>query len=801
MGKSELARHLDVPPKERALLRGILRELLCEGVIEERRGGRFGPAGGRPGVARGEFSVDFRGRPSVRLISGGGAVPANENGIRIVPVAAEGTGTALPGDSVEVGLRRREPEVWRRYRGRAWDAEQEEVWEARVIKVVTPGRRATSGVFREAKGRTRPMVEPDDSRYPKRVEAVEVAKGCRPQGGDLVLVEILRWDHAGKPPQARVVRVLGGPGSPGNDVLALMHRYDLSMDFPGDVHREAEAMPEKVCADDLDGREDWRDRAVFTIDPFDAKDFDDAIHVEKREKGWRLAVHIADVSHYVKPGSPLDKEARRRGNSTYLVDRVIPMLPENLSNGLCSLVPGQDRLTRMAVIDFDGRGRVTQARFGSAVIHSARRYTYEEAFAVLQGAPRKGDETEEMLHEAWRLASRLRRNRFAKGGLDLDFPEIKVVLDSRGKVAELRRIEYDISHQLIEEFMLAANEAVAAAIRHAGVPCIFRVHDDPDTDRLFEFREMAKIFGLSSGDLTVRAELQKLLQKIKGHPEEHPLKLGLLKSLKRAVYAAEPRGHFGLAKENYLHFTSPIRRYADLVAHRVLGGLPAHQPVLRCATPRQSEMEEIGGHLSRTERASADAEIESRQMKIMEYFEQMLNMRERPDLRAVIVDARRSGLFVELEDAQIKGLVPREALPGDGWWFDGERMRWLRERPRMELRPGMEVTVRIAGVDAEKRFLDFSLVTSPNEKVQAGRVRRKTKSAPNEKSGGRKNTRRSTAKKESPRNSRNKVKNGDNQDSPSGKKNPTTRKKKIGCSAKNVKKEARNVAKRKRKGG
>ena len=710
LSKSELARHLGVHPSERAGLRRALDELEREGVVEVRKGNRYGPAGGKPDLARGRFEVSGRGLAAVQILQGGRAVPPDENGRRRVPVAEGGRGTALPGDTVEIRLQRRRNDPSGRYRGRAsWEPDPEVVWEARVVRVVEEGARSTTGIFRQ-QGKFR-LIETDDARFPEILSVESMAEGARPEDGDLVRIHVTMWENAQRPPRVRVLQALGDPDAPGNDVLALIHRYGLPVEFPSEVSQEAAAFPPVVNEPDLEDREDWRDRLVVTIDPTDARDFDDAISVEKQGDTWVLAVHIADVAHYVRPGSALDREARNRGNSVYLVDRVLPMLPEGLSNGLCSLVPHEDRLTRMVVMEFDRSARMKSARFASAVIRSARRLTYEEAFDILQKPEAADDDpVAAMLHEAWRLGAKLRQRRFRQGALDLDFPEVKVVLDGKGRPVGLRKIEHDISHQLIEEFMLAANEAVAVAVRQAGTPCVFRVHDDPDTEKLWEFRELARAHGIHGGDPTNRAELQRLLDKIRGQPEEHALKLALLKSLKRAVYAAEPRGHYGLAKANYLHFTSPIRRYADLVAHRVLGKLPAHQPVLPCRTPSQADLAETAEHISFTERRAAEAESESRQRKIIDYFERLLLGNDPQSFPAVVVEARRHGAMIELVDAQVRGLVPVALFPAGDWFYEGEQMRWRSIRPKAVLTAGTRLDVRIARVDRASGFLDFRVV-------------------------------------------------------------------------------------------
>ncbi|MEZ5301530.1 MAG: RNB domain-containing ribonuclease [Verrucomicrobiales bacterium] len=428
--------------------------------------------------------------------------------------------------------------------------------------------------------------------------------------------------------------------------------------------------------------------------------------------GWELAVHIADVSHYVRPGTELDREATVRGNSTYLVDRVIPMLPERLSNGICSLKPGVDRLTKLAVIEFNPHAEPVKARFAAAVIRSAARFSYEEAFAIMmrEGAP--DGAVEQMLRDAWDLASKLRRNRFAQGALDLDFAEIKVVLDARGKPTELRPVPYDESHQLIEEFMLAANEAVAAATKRADMPAIYRVHEDPDAEKLAEFRALAHQYGFKVGDLSNRDEIQRLLKMVRGTPEEHVIKIGLLKSLKRAAYHPDPTGHYGLAKANYTHFTSPIRRYADLVVHRVLGNLMAKRgnPGFETApTPKYAKMGEIAAHISDTERISAEAENQSKQMKILEFFAGLLREPKPPKFLAVVTDIRRIGIFIELADTQVRGLIRADELPPGRYRHDPARNALVGPRQKDIIHVGSEIGVRPAKVDFVNQRIDFRL--------------------------------------------------------------------------------------------
>jgi len=438
----------------------------------------------------------------------------------------------------------------------------------------------------------------------------------------------------------------------------------------------------------------------------------------------------------VELGSALDREARRRGNSVYLPDRVIPMLPERLSNGVCSLKPEVDRLTHSVFIQFDKRGVAKSARFAPSVIRSAHRLTYKEAYAILMSPPR--DQLGERLHLAWELAALLRRKRFQHGALDLDFPEVKVRVDSQGKPVRLERVENDESHQLIEEFMLAANEAVARELKKRAIPTIYRVHENPDPEKLAEYREFALSFGYKIGDLTHRAELQRLLAEIRGKPEEQALKVGLLKSLKRARYDPQPLGHYGLAKTNYLHFTSPIRRYADLVVHRALGrdGTPlpssASERRSRSDPPYHMGMAEIASiaeHISTTERNAADAEIDATQMKKLEFFQQQLAGRKPQIFSATVVDVRNFGLMVELPDALLTGLIHVSSLTDDFYVFEPAWRQLVGRRSRKRFRVGDKLSVFVARVDIFKRQVDFAIAPATEKSKASRRGKRSSKNA------------------------------------------------------------------------
>lgn len=626
-----------------------------------------------------------------------------EEGVPDLFIAPANTGTAMHGDRVLVR------EIPRAIRSR-WGEFDDDRSEGEVVRIVTRARETIVGTLQRSSRFH--YVVPDDPRLPHNIYvspriAGEISE--QPASGDKVVVRLGEWKSRHVNPEGEIIERLGAADAPGVDILSILRKYNLPTEFPEAVASAALRAPDQVGRSDIEGRDDWRNRFVLTIDPEDAKDFDDAIHVERLGDGWRLAVHIADVSHYVRPGTPMDREARRRGNSVYLPDRVVPMLPERLSNGICSLVPGADRLTMLALIDFDRQGRMRRARFRRAVIRSARRLTYEQAFAILS-APPDGSATSDALHEAWSLASLLRRNRFAGGALDLDFPEVKVLLDDYGRPTGLKRSDNDISHQLIEEFMLAANEAVARELLRRKLPAIYRVHEDPKPSRLAEFSDFVQSHGLSCGDLTHRDNLQRLLASIRGTHEEYAIKLALLKSLQKARYDPSPLGHYGLAKANYCHFTSPIRRYADLIVHRAL------EPLLENGSPSHGRgvnsqlLKESAEHISSTERSAQDAERDALKLKKLEFFARELDRRrsQRTRFPAIIVEVRPHGMFVELPDALQTGFIRVSSLDDDFYLYDSAKMRFRGRRSGKAFKTGDRINVIVDAVDFFKQHVDFA---------------------------------------------------------------------------------------------
>ena len=703
LDKIEIARALGLKASQRVQLRHQLRDLERTGEIARIRKNRY--------VFPSEADL-VTGTISIHQ-AGFGFLTTEKPGEPDIYVAAENTGTAMHGDRVVARINR---DVSGRRR-----SERGTLAEGRVIRILDRAHDTVVGTLQQS--RNFRYVVPDDPRLVHNiyVSAAAAVPDRPPRGiprnrqirtgasvGDKVVVRLTSWESRHVNPEGEIIEVLGPADAPGIDLLSVVRAYHLPTEFPKRVLDEANKIPPTVPKEMFRDREDLRDAFIITIDPDDARDFDDAINVEPLAGGgWQLGVHIADVAAYVIPGSALDREARRRGNSVYLPDRVIPMLPERLSNGVCSLKPEVDRLTHSVFVQFDQRGTAKKTRFARTVIRSAHRLTYKQAYARLKSPGT--DELTVRLQRAWELASLLRRKRFERGALDLDFPEVKVRLDDKGRPIALERVENDESHQLIEEFMLVANEMVARELRRRAIPTIYRVHEDPDPDKLGEFRELILSHGYKVGDLSVRAELQRFLELIRGKPEEQALKIGLLKSLRRAHYLPQPLGHYGLAKANYLHFTSPIRRYADLVAHRSL----ASRDQGRRTQPDVAELASLSEHISATERTAAEAEIESVRMKKLEFFELQLAARNPQVFRAVVTDVRNYGLVIELPDIVMSGLVHISSLTDDFYVFDAAQRRLIGRRTRNKYSMADELRVFVSRVDRFKRQIDFAIADAP----------------------------------------------------------------------------------------
>lgn len=602
--------------------------------------------------------------------------------------------------------------------------------------------------------------------------------------GAVVNAELLHYGRGGLAPVGRVVEILGRPGELGVDTEIIIRKYHLPHAFEPEVLQEAAQRAQPLTEAERSGRDDFRKLPIVTIDGETARDFDDAVYVERRDDGaWLLQVHIADVAHYVRPESPLDREARLRGNSVYFIDRAVPMLPEALSNDMCSLNPREERLVMSVIMHFDAAGRPLTAAMVPGIIRSAERMTYTNVNKVLNGDPEMSERYAHMHHHfrAMKgLAQLLNARRSENGSIDFDLPEPVIELDEQQEMINIGRSERNIAHRIIEEFMLAANRAVAHYLLERGIPALHRVHEKPDVRKVLEFEELARAFGYSLGvenlyqrEIVVRhgkvpapakagkpetrglgrerqqrvalpgtninispRHYQKLVERLLGHPEERILSYLMLRSLKQARYSAEPLGHFALGFDEYTHFTSPIRRYSDLIVHRILKWALAH-PDAKAPSPikptvgteaslySQKHLQEIAAETSETERRAASAERELVTWKTAQFMEQHLG----DEYDALIISVQKFGVFVELFDVFVEGLIPigafeefagarclyRErdhaivAVPGN----EGRRTRSQRKQVNaLRWKLGDRVRVRAERIDPMRRRVEFALLPS-----------------------------------------------------------------------------------------
>jgi ribonuclease R len=607
---------------------------------------------------------------------------------RDIYVPAAGVRPAMHGDRVLVRVER----FSRRGRN-----------EGRVTKVLARGVTELVGVVR--RGRTTAVLVP---REPRITTPILVPRGADAgaQDGDMVVARLTRYPGSAADAEAAVTRVLGAASDPRVETDAVIHAYGLPREFPPEVAAEARRVPAAVPHAALAGRLDLRDLPIVTIDGENARDFDDAVLVEPLGAGFLLTVAVADVAHYVPAGSVLDLEARARGTSVYFPDRVVPMLPEELSNGICSLKAGEDRLVKTVRMELDARGRMLGAVFHSGVMRSAARLTYTQVRQALvdrdPALRRELGALVGMLERAEALTRLLTARRRERGALDFDLPEAEIVLDLRGRPEQIVRAERSIAHQLIEEFMLAANEAVARELARRKLPLLHRVHEAPSVESARDTARFIEGFGLhlhlEDGRPTPRA-FQDVLARVAGRPEERLVNTVILRSMQQARYAAEPLGHFGLATDAYTHFTSPIRRYPDLVVHRTL------DVALRGAGRVPPDLVAIAEEASRRERVAMDAEREIVQLKKIQFMRDKIG----EGYGGFVSGVTAFGFFVELTDVFVEGLVHVSTL-GDDFYEHVEGQHLLRgRRTRRTFRVGDPVRVEVAGVSIERRQIDFVL--------------------------------------------------------------------------------------------
>ena len=671
-----------------------------------------------------------------------------------VHIRAEDTGVALPGDHVVVRIEKKRRKGGFRESYAADDNFEFGV----VVKILERAFTTTTGTLHCT--RYAWMVTPDDPKIGMEILVQDPARSPlfpQPKDGEKVIVRLNEWKRRNENPTGEIEKVLGVSHTPLAEYRAILYRYNLSPKFPESVNRELSGLAETLSPKEMKGRKDIRDIFTITIDPDDAKDFDDALSLEFLDGGKRrVGIHIADVSHYVRPGTALDAEARARGNSTYLVGTVIPMLPHALSSGLCSLVENENRLTKSVFITFSASNEVLSAEFANTVIASRKRLTYGQAMALMReddnaairaippvpahqsGHPGRAladlsdtelDELRTHVRALDQIAQHLRAGRMQAGALDLDMPEVKIYVDADGYADRIAQTFHDESHQLVEEFMLLANETVAREFSWAKLPYISRVHDQPEPEKLSDLREELLDAGIKVGDLTKRSEVVRLLKVLNTREDAYPLRIRFLRSLKQACYRAKADGHYGLAKTYYAHFTSPIRRYADLTVHRIFdfylqrNRLPT-APAKKLAALSVSELTAMADHISDTERSSMEAERESTKIKLLEFFEREAERKKKNVFEAIITDIRSRGLFVELKVSQAFGLVPLSSLTDDFYHLVGDGTAVIGRRTKRMFKLGQTVSVEVARVDRFRRMMDFRMVVDADKKSDKAKTPR-----------------------------------------------------------------------------
>lgn len=579
--------------------------------------------------------------------------------------------------------------------------------EGEVIRVITRASKELVGTYE--KGRHIAQVVPDDDRqiYPVYVKP---SKKLKVNNGDKVLVCITTWPTRDKNPEGKIVEVLGRKGQPGLELQIIIKKHGLRSEFPPPVIEEAKEVAQSIAEDEILKRRDLRDVRMVTIDGEDAKDLDDAVSIEKIDKGYRLGVHIADVSHYVREGSKLDKEALTRGTSVYLIDKVLPMLPRELSNGICSLNANQDRLAISCIMDIDDKGRVFNYDLFKSVINVNQRMTYTDVNKIItdddEATKAKYKDLVDDFKLMQELAEIIRQERLGRGALDFDFPESKVIVDENSFPIEIKKFERGAGEMIIEDFMIKANETVAEHMYWQEIPILYRVHEKPDEESLVKVNHVLAAFGYKvKGDKVEPRVYQKILHEIKGKSEEQLLSLILLRSMKHARYVPQALGHFGLASKYYCHFTSPIRRYPDLIVHRVLSLLLEGGMRGKKRASLEKKMVAYGEHSTQQEMKAEEAERELVDIKKAQYMEQFIG----DEFVGKISSVQSFGFFVELDNT-VEGLVHISSIVDDYYEFNDRNYTLVGTHGGRKFSIGDEVRVQLVRVDVDDAKIDFELL-------------------------------------------------------------------------------------------
>lgn len=701
MRAKELAVLLQIPAGKREELHKILDMLLEEGKISINKRGRYEAVRSSAAKKEAEKKSVKAERKKGQYYTGTFISHSRGFGFLEIPEAEEdifipeeSIGTALHGDTVQIVVKK--------------DGKDGKRCEGEVVKVLERGTREVVGTYQQCDGFG--FVVTDNQRFLKDV-FIPAGKSLTAEDGDKVLAEIKDHGNKRRSPEGKIIEILGKPGECGVDVLCVAKSYELPMEFPEKVAKQAERIKETLNEGDFYGREDLRDVVMVTIDGEDAKDLDDAVSLTKDEEFYHLGVHIADVSNYVQYNSALDKEALKRGTSVYLADRVIPMLPKKLSNGICSLNAGEDRLALSCLMDIDKKGRVVSHRIVESVIHVKERMSYTDVKKILlqedEELAKCYEELLPMFFQMKELSELLRNRRKKRGAIDFDFPESKLVLDERGKVIDIYPYEQNIATRLIEDFMLAANETVAEEYCMLGLPFVYRTHENPDMEKMETVLEMVHQAGIKvkKGKETITPkEVQKILKELEGMECEPFFARLILRSMKQAKYTVEDTGHFGLAAKYYCHFTSPIRRYPDLQIHRIIKETLRGKMTEAKIQHYRGILEEVARQSSAMERRAEEVERETIKMKKAEYMKQHIG----EAFEGTVSGVTEWGFYVELDNT-VEGLVHVNSLTDDYYSFDKDRYCLVGDMTGRTYTMGQRVKVWVENADENTKTVDFKI--------------------------------------------------------------------------------------------
>lgn len=677
MKLKEIAMLLQIPREQRHELKEVLESLEADGKIYVSKKGKY--VKGQPQYLKGIFQANLRGF---------GFVLREEEEDVFIP--EENINGAFQGDEVEF-LITKSPEGRRK--------------EGKIVRVVSHGTKKVIGLYEKSKSFG--FVRPDNQRFLKDIY-IPAGKEKGAMTGHKVVVELTSYGGENMKPEGKVVEIIGHINDPGTDIMSIVMGYDMPVEFPEKVLNQAERVGKDVSEADMAGRMDLRDWQMVTIDGEDAKDLDDAVSLTKVENGWKLGVHIADVTNYVQEKSALDREALKRGTSVYLADRVIPMLPHKLSNGICSLNAGEDRLALSCIMTVDKKGEIVDHVIAETVIRVDQRMSYTSVAKILEAQDAQERERYEtlvpMFEQMAEVSGLLRERRKKRGAIDFEFPETKIVLDDQGHPVELKPYERNVATKMIEDFMLAANETVAEEYFWREIPFLYRTHEAPEEDKVKKLSTFINNFGyhIHLGNEIRPKEIQKLLEKVEGTPQEALISRLALRSMKQARYTPENAGHFGLAAQYYTHFTSPIRRYPDLQIHRIIkenlrGRLGAER-----LAHYEKILPEVASQSSDMERRAEEAERETVKLKKVEYMQDRIG----EEFEGVISGITKWGAYVELPNT-IEGLVHVVNMKDDHYEYREDQYELVGERFHNVYKLGQKVWVRVTGVDRLQRTIDF----------------------------------------------------------------------------------------------